>query len=303
VQGPGALAVQPEVLGARHRAQHFRQLGAEQAQPEGVRVRPLAESLVGHVDEGRQLSSLNQREQLAPLLLGQIGARRVVAGSVHQYHRSRRQTLESRGHLAEPHPTGRGIEVRVALEPQPAAGEQRCVVCPGGSAHVHHGVRVGRADELRAEPQCSAAAGCLYAAHPAGRERRMCRPEHQLLHGLVEARIAGRPHVRLGRLACDQGALGAAHHLEHRRVALSIAIHADSQVDLVRVRIGAKRRHQAEYRVGNDRGKMLEHVLLRWCGARGCPPRQARACAPPRIHHPGARWAWRPPARRARRTA
>jgi len=33
-----------------------------------------------------------------------------------------------------------------------------------------------------------------------------------------------------------------------------IAVHTDAEVDLVRIGIGAKRRHESEYRVGDNRG-------------------------------------------------
>src|SRR4030081_2869288 len=47
----GALAVQAEVLRARHRTQHLGKLGTEQAHTERVRLEAGAEPLIGHVDE------------------------------------------------------------------------------------------------------------------------------------------------------------------------------------------------------------------------------------------------------------
>jgi len=263
VQQAGALAIQSEVLRARHRAQHLRQLGAEQPRPEGIGVGAFAESLVGHVDERHQLAALHQREQLAPLRWREIGPRGVVTGGMQQHHGACRQPLERRGHRLELHPTGGRVEVRIALELEAAAREERRVVRPRGRAHVHHGVRGGRADQLRAEAQRSTAARRLYAADPARGERRMRGPEHQLLHGLVESGIARRADVRLGRLAREHRGLGTAHRIGHRGVAVRVTIDTDAEVDLVRIRVGAKRRHEPENGVGNNRGKMLEHVCLR----------------------------------------
>src|SRR5579864_5381341 len=120
-QGARALAVQTEVLRARHREQQLRELGAEEPQAEGVRVQALAEALVGHVDEGDELTALDQREDLAPFALSQVGARRVVTRGVQQHHGPRRQPLERGEHLLELHSAARRIVIGIGLEPDPAA--------------------------------------------------------------------------------------------------------------------------------------------------------------------------------------
>ena len=98
---------------------------------------------------GTQLAALDQRQQRAPLLLRQVRAGGVVTGSVQQHHGARRQALERGRHGLELHPAGRRVEVRIRLELEPAPGQERHVVRPGGRAHVHHRVAARRGGSAR----------------------------------------------------------------------------------------------------------------------------------------------------------
>ena len=66
----------------------------EQAHPEGIRIQPLAQALVGHVDEGQQRRRLTSSSTARHSSCGKVRAGRVVAGGVQQHHRARRQALQ-----------------------------------------------------------------------------------------------------------------------------------------------------------------------------------------------------------------
>jgi len=91
--------------------------------------------------------------------------------------------------------------------------------------------------------------------------------KHQLFHRLVESRIARGADVRFGRLARDERALRGAHRLQHRGVALPIAVNPDAEIDLAHLGIGAECRHQPQDRIGYHGGEMLEHMFSPQMGA------------------------------------
>ena len=213
-----------------------------------------------------------------------------------QQHRARRQPLERRRHRVELHPAGGRIEIWIVLESHSAPRQQRGVIRPRGGAHMHDRVRRGRADELRPQSQGAASAGRLHGAHACGEARLVLVAEDQPLQGLVESGVARRPDVALGALARQQRTLRPAHRVQHRRLAAIVAIHPDTQVHLARIRIGPKRRHEAEDRIGNDGLEPLKHAFClpreSTCRAR----RRVPACAPPRTHRRASTPAWHRPA-------
>ncbi len=124
-------------------------LGSEEARTERILDDAGAEALVRHVDVGREAATLHEGEHIAPLLLGKIRAGRVVTGGVQQDQRALRQLVQVVHHAAEVDAAGLAVVVRVALELDARAREQRNVVGPRRRADVDGGVRVSPADQLR----------------------------------------------------------------------------------------------------------------------------------------------------------
>ncbi len=153
-----ALAIQTEVLRAGHRDQHFRQLRGEQARAEGVFRETLPEALVRHVDVGNEAVLLHELQNVAPLLLRQIGTRRVVAGAVQQHDVPLRQLFQRVHHRAEVHAARGIVVIRIALELDARAGEQRNVVRPRRRADVNRRIGIGVVNQLGADAQRAAAA-------------------------------------------------------------------------------------------------------------------------------------------------
>jgi hypothetical protein len=59
----------------------------------------------------------------------------------------------------------------------------------------------------------------------------MRRSKHHFFHGAVEFLAARSGHIGFRGLRRQDRLLGAAHAVEHRRVAAQVAVHADAEVD------------------------------------------------------------------------
>ena len=127
---------------------------------------------------------------------------------------------------------------------------------------MHRGRRRGRADELGADAQGPAAAGCLDGARAPLAARDMRGAKHHLFDSAVEFLSAGGGHVGFRGLGREHDLLGAAHALEYRGVAAQVAIHTDAEIDFLRECIGAKFRHQSEDGVGVQAVDMLKQVFM-----------------------------------------
>ncbi len=106
-----------------------------------------------------------------------------------------------------------------------------------------------------------AAARALDRPDALSAEHRVTSTKNQLFHGLVECGIACRSHVGLARLALQHGLFGLAHAVQNRCVALGVAEHPYAQIDLFRVRIGAKCSHEAQNRVVGNAVETLKTWL------------------------------------------
>ena len=200
-------------------------------------------------------------QQLAPLAVLEVGARRVVTRGMQQHHGARRQAIERSEHGVESHPAGRRVEIGIALEPQAAVREQRHVVGPGGCAHMHDGIGGRSANELRTQLQRAASARRLDGAQAARGQRRVPLPQHQARHRFVEPGVADRRNVGFRRLPRQHLPLRLANRTHDGSLSGVIAEHADAQIHLARVRIGAKGGHHAENGVRRQPVEMLEHVF------------------------------------------
>ncbi len=214
--------------------------------PAASAVEVRAESLIGQIDERQQTLARKQLRERAPLLKRQVGAAWVVTGRVHEHDITGARLLQPIEHRFEEQPVSGGVVVGIALELQSAAAEERRVIAPGRIAQIHH--RGGRdgADEFGADAQRTASPGSLRGPCAAHRTRRVARPEYEGLDGGVVFLAARSRHIGLGRLRRKHQLLGAAHALEHRRVAARIPVDADAEVDLLREGIGAKLRHEPQ---------------------------------------------------------
>ena len=138
------------------------------------------------------------------------------------------------------------------------------MIGPGGLAQPNGGCGPGAGDEVTQYAQGAAAAGGLDRRHASGRKRRVAGPEQQLLHGLVEPRIARDGDVALGFLGFDDAAFGALDALQYGRAPRLVLKHPRAQVNLRRGWVGAKHGHDAENGVGGFEFQIFEHGRS-WC--------------------------------------
>ena len=263
-QQAGALAVEPEVLGAGHGHQHLGDLAREHADRGRVALEVVAEPLVGEVDERQQAAPRDDVGDGGPLRDGQVLAGRVVAAGMQHDDGARGQGLEVGGHAVELDRVLRGGVVGIALDLEPRAAEQRDVVRPGRVADVHRGVRARDAQQLGAEAQRTAAAGRLHGggvALAAG----VIGTHHELQHLGIEARVPDRAEVGLAGLRRDDLRLGALHRGRHRRVALVVLVDADPEVDLQRRGVALEGGADPEDRVIRHACQQLEHSVSPLC--------------------------------------
>ena len=180
---------------------------------------------------------------LAPLVLVEVGAGRIVAAAVEQCDVAGARAFERRNHVVEADDPLPALIIRIFLHPEPHRGDDRRMVGPGRGADQHAGVRIHRRQQLKPEPQRAASARRLDAkdALVVGMMAEQDRTKQ-----LGKALVARASEIGLGGLRIEQPLLGFLHHLEDRGVAGRVAKYADPDVDLVRPRIGVRHRNQDE---------------------------------------------------------
>ena len=161
-----AVAIQAEVLRAGAGDQHFRQLGGKQAHRPGVLLQAIAKALVGEVDQRQQLAFTHDLQDLAPVILGQVKAGRVMAARVQQYH-------VALGHAGQGCQHRRHIQavvaahVRVMADLEPGLGKNGFVDRPGRVAQPHATARQAVGDKVGTQAQGAGAAWGLCGASAA----------------------------------------------------------------------------------------------------------------------------------------
>ena len=123
------------------------------------------------------------------------------------------------------------------------------MIGPARRAEKHARARVHRGKELESEPQRTTAARRLNAGDPlvVRMLAEQDRPDQ-----LGKALVTGAPQIAFALLRFLEDHLGLLDHLEHRRAPRAVAEHADSDIDLVRPRIGIGERNEDEQRVALD---------------------------------------------------
>ncbi len=240
------LAVQAEVLGVRHGDHGLRKRLDHQPQARGVLLEVRTESLISQVDERQEALARKQLRERAPLPSDR-SAPQGCGRSVHQHHIARARALQPLEHGFEQQPVSGGVVVGVALELAGRSRRGAARGCPR-SDRSDAPQPSGATARMSSAPTRSAPQppGRLRGPCAARRMRRMRGAQHQGLDGGVVFLAPRSRHVGFGRLPCKHQLLGAAHAVEHRRVAAGIPVDADAQVDFLWEGIGAKLRHEPQ---------------------------------------------------------
>ena len=230
------------------------------SRPGRVLAQPVAEPLVGEVDQRQQPSRLHDIPDLPPQVRRRIHARRVVARAVEEHDVAGRGALErGQQRRSVDGPPG-SIRVRVRPDAEAGGVEQLRVVRPRRLAHPQRPAGPRLLQEVRGHPQ---------AAGPAGRLRGERPPRHDRL--VVGAEDEGTDELAVGDLAVDrpvelragrigEPSLGLDHGREDRRRPRFVHEHARRQVDLPGACVRAIRLGETEDRVGRggDAGERRE---------------------------------------------
>jgi len=219
----------------------------------------LGKALVGEIDEGHQAALDDDVPDFAPLLARQVGTCGVVAAGVQQQHGAGRQRSHVIPHALEIHAPAPRVVVRIRLEREARAAEQRLMVRPGRVAHVDDGPGSRDTHEFRAEAQRTATADRLYDGQALAMALRQLT-QRELGDQAVELEVACRADVGLGLLLGRQAHRGTFHRLRHGRLTAIVAVHTDAEVDFLRGRVGAEGRGNTEDRVGRQAVQGAEYL-------------------------------------------
>jgi hypothetical protein len=205
-----------------------------------------------------EAARLGGRDDLVPLPGREVVAGRVVAAGMQHDDRAGRGHVQRGQHAVEVDPAARRDVVRIGLDGEAGVGEQRAVVLPARVADQHLGAGVQAAQEVRAELEAAGAAECLHGGDAAGLDDGAVGPKYEGLDRSVVRGDAVDGKVA-ARLRCFHHlALGALHALQQGELARIVVVHADAQVDLVRVGVGVERLGQAQDRVAGSHLDGLE---------------------------------------------
>ena len=225
------------------------QADKDATQPGGVLVEAAAEALVSDVDQRDQPALGHDPRHLGPLLGIEVRAGRVVAAAVEQNDIAGSRAAKRVSHRIEADDGLAALVIRVFDDFEANLSNDRRVVRPRRRSYEHPRVGIGHRDQLEPQPQRAAAPGRLDAGNPLVRSM---LAEQDRTKQLGEALVARASEIGFALLRLEQDALGLLHHLEDRRAALTVAKHADPDIDLVGPRIGIGHGDQGEQRVTLD---------------------------------------------------
>jgi hypothetical protein len=249
------VAIAAEILVAALRDQRLLGRLDDHPRARGIGLQPVAEALIGKVDEGDQPALRDEVGDGAPLVEIEIGAGRIVAAAVQQDEIARLGPPERVHHPVEAQSAALAGIIRISDQLDAGGAEQRRMIGPGRLADEDACLGVRPRDQVGAEPQRAAAARRLQPDDAIVVAR--AGAEHDRLDQSGETGVAGRAEIGLGLLRVGQDALGRLDALQDRRVAGGVAVDADADVDLGRARIGGGERDQGDQAVG---GLLLEPV-------------------------------------------
>jgi hypothetical protein len=163
--------------------------------------------------------------------------------------RSSGQLLQRDDHAVDVQPVRRGLIVRIGIDDETGALEQRAMVFPGRITYPYLRTRCETAQKIRADLQRPGAAERLNGNDAAGLHQLGFRAEDEAAHRAVIGCDTVDRQVDVRPALVGQQALGAAHALEQRHLAVVVAIDAHTQVHLARIRVGVERLGDAEDRI------------------------------------------------------
>ncbi len=248
-QGADPLAIQRKRFGERARDKQRTGRRGEAADDRTVGVDAGAESLVGNVEKRKQRPRAHDFDDSTPLLVVGVDAGRVVAAGMQYDDRSRGQLLQRGDHAVDVQPVRRGLVIRIDIDDEPGAFEQRAMVFPRRVADPY--LRAGRepAQKIGADLERTGAAERLNGDDATGLHELGLGSEDQAAHRAVVGGDAVDRQIDVRPALVGECALGPVHALEQRHLAVVVAINADAEVHLARVRIGIERFRDTEDRI------------------------------------------------------
>jgi hypothetical protein len=237
---------------------------------------------------GSSPRSADDARDLAPLLVVEVGAGRIVAAAVQQRDVAGRRAAQRIHHRVEATCCLPAVVIGIFDDLEPDAADDRRVVGPGRRADQHPRLRVGGV-AISSKPSRSAPQPPGVCT-PAIRSSSACSPSRIGRSSSAKALVAGAAEIGFGLLRLEQDALGLLHHLEDRRAPLRRRGTRRPRRRSCRPRIGIGTWRSAQQRIaldGRKIGKPLARaVVVAQHGGRLSevrrrnPPRRPRPSAP-----------------------
>ena len=130
-QRADAVAIDAEILVAALGGDDFVAGRQKPAQAARVLVQPAPEALIGYVDEGKQPALGNDAGHLRPLLVVEVGARRIVTAAMQQDDVARLRLLQRSDHRIETDAARVAVVIGIFDLPQADGMDDRRMVGPG----------------------------------------------------------------------------------------------------------------------------------------------------------------------------
>ena len=254
-QDAGPFAIDAEILGTRGRDQHLGQAHGDHPRGGGVFQKPVAETLIGKVDQRRGAGLFQHLGNGVPLFRRRVGAGRVVAAAMQQHHIALPGATDPLQHRLEGDATGGIVEIGIHLVSLTHEVQDRDMVRPGRVRDMDHRIRVGHAHQFQRLPNGPGAAdradrGNAAAGHIA---------QHQRGHRGAIFLGPGEAGIGLAVLALPDLLLGRLDRAHDRRQPGRVLVDTDPEVDLALPRIGLEFAHQGQDLVRGLRLEIAQH--------------------------------------------
>jgi len=160
-QGTDTLAIETEILVAAIGDQQFGAVRRDYADAGGILGKPVAQPLIGEIDEGQQTAFGHNFGQRLPLRHIEIGAGWIVTAAVQQYRVPAFGVGQGIDYFIEAKPLSCDIDVPVRCQLQSRRVEDRGMVRPGWRTDMDPCVGLCPSDQFGAQSQRASAAGRL----------------------------------------------------------------------------------------------------------------------------------------------